>query len=366
MANTRQQWQIQATSERIGEVVCEPGVLTRGALTTAVTGAQQILLVHDPMVAEYARIFSDRLRREGRTVVTKAWTIDEHEKTLETVNRLYGWFGENLVRRDSLLVAMGGGVLTDTVGFAAATYLRGVAWVAIPTTLLGQVDAAIGGKVAINLPHGKNLAGAFHLPRAVYVDPDVLKTLPLIQWQAGVGEVMKTALIAGGALFKRLSGAGIRFGDPVWSELIAHTIRYKVEIVNQDLEEVGPRLYLNFGHTTAHGLEQALGYGSLTHGAAVGLGCRVALVLSEMIVGLDPAVRPQVESWMRMWKMPMTLAGVDWDRVLAAIGQDKKATTDGQRWILLEQIGKPKIQKGVDPELVRRVLADVLDTPLSV
>ncbi len=362
----RQLWQIQKTSERVGEVVCEPGLMTRGALTEAVTGARQVLLVHDPMVAEYARIFSDRLRREGRSVVTKSWTMDEQGKNLKTLSRIYAWFGENLVRRDSLVVAMGGGVLTDTVGFAAATYLRGIAWVAVPTTLLGQVDAAIGGKVAINLPHGKNLAGAFHLPATVYVDPDILKTLPLIQWQAGVGEVMKTALIAGGALYKQLNGSVVRFGDPIWPELIAHTIRYKVEIVNQDLEESGPRLYLNFGHTTAHGLEQALGYGTLTHGAAVGLGCRVALVLSETILGLDPKVRTQVESWMRMWQMPMTLSGVDWDRVLAAIGQDKKATSYGQRWILLEQIGKPKVQKGIDPTLVRRILADVLDTPLSV
>ncbi len=362
----REHWTIQVRFERISEIVCEPGVLSHGVLTAKALAAPQILLIHDPLVAEHARILAERLLSDGRTVTTKAWTIDEHDKNLNTVSQLYDWFGDHLVRRDSLVVALGGGVLTDTVGFAAATYLRGIAWVAIPTTLLGQVDAAIGGKVAVNLPHGKNLAGAFHLPRAVYVDPDVLKTLPLVQWQAGVGEVMKTALIAGGTLFKRLNGPPVRFGDPVWANLIAETIRYKVNIVNQDLEESGARLYLNFGHTVAHGLEQALGYGTLTHGAAVGLGCRVALALSETTLGLDPRVRTQVESWMRLWQLPMTLSGVDWDRVLLAIGQDKKAQAGGQRWILLEQIGKPMVQKGLEPDLVRDTLTKVLDDSDSV
>ncbi len=359
--STQQHWEIQASFHRESRVVCEPGLIRRGTLMAELIDARHILLIHDPLVAEHAGILVERLHHGGRTVAVKAWTIDERDKTMETVQRLYEWFGHNLVRRDSIVVVMGGGVLTDTVGFAASTYLRGIAWVAIPTTLLGQVDAAIGGKVAVNLPHGKNLAGAFHLPRAVYVDPDILKTLPLVQWQAGVGEVMKTALIAGGTLFKQLSGSPVRFGDPVWPELIAHTIRYKVEIVNQDLEESGPRLYLNFGHTVAHGLEQALGYGTITHGAAVGLGCRVALVLSETLLGLDPHVRGQAETWMAIWKLPMTISGVNWDQVLRAMGQDKKADTGGQRWILLEQIGKPKVQKGIDPDLVRRVLTNVLE-----
>lgn len=285
-------------------------------------------------------------------------TLGEANKNLATVEDLYRQFDRAGLTRDSLVVAVGGGVATDLVGFAAATYLRGLAWAAVPTTLLAQVDAAIGGKVGINAAWGKNLIGAFHLPEVVAIDPQFLATLPAREWRAGVGEVMKSALIAGGWLYQILDQVSLDGPSPLWAQIVRKTAAIKVNVVNRDLFESGPRMFLNLGHTIGHALEALLGFGVLSHGEAVGLGTLAVLRLSEELLGLDAAVRRTVVGWMNRWQMPCVLPPLDVTRVWEQLARDKKARADGLTWVLLQEPGLPVLRSNIARELVFRVLEE--------
>lgn len=262
------------------------------------------------------------------------------------------------VTREVLLVAVGGGCLTDLAGFAAAAFLRGIRWVAVPTTLLAQVDAAIGGKVAINLAEGKNLVGAFHQPRIVYINPEELNTLPPREWRTGLGEVAKSALIEGGALWKELQRGIPPIGriDDRWRFIVERTAAIKVEIVQRDPTERGDRIFLNVGHTVGHALEQLAGYGTWNHGEAVAVGTLVALILSERRLGLDPSVRAVVTEWFRAWGLPLTLGPLSYAELEPVLKRDKKARQTGIRWVLLERPGSPRVVADVPPAVVDEAL----------
>jgi len=238
----------------------------------------------------------------------------EEAKRIEVVRRL--WDGLRL-GRDGVLVALGGGTTTDVAGFAAATYLRGVAWVAVPTTLVGQVDAAIGGKTGIDLELGKNLAGAFHLPETVVVDPDVLATLPQEERRQGMAEVVKTGLLA---------------GEPLWElaedEMVRRCAAFKCGVVLSDPYERGRRAILNLGHTFGHALEAASGY-AVRHGDAVALGLLAALRLSgQPTDAVEEILRPE----------PVR---VDRERAWEALKRDKKAARGRARLVLMDAPGRP-------------------------
>lgn len=285
--------------------------------------------------------------------------VDESTKSLATVGRLYEWMGASGVTRDTTVVALGGGVTTDMVGFAAATYQRGLTWCAVPTSLLAQVDAAIGGKTGVNTPWGKNLVGAFHLPEVVVLDAAFLATLPRREWLAGLGEVLKSGLIRGGALYERLDGLRLPPEGPLdaWRDIIFETAAIKTDIVNQDLYETGSRMFLNFGHTIGHALENVLGYGVLSHGEAVGLGSLAALELSQKLCGLAPAVEVRVRQWMLLWGLPTVMPPVDFDLLWSRLRQDKKARSDGLTWVLLEAPGAPRLVSNIDQNVVRGVIS---------
>ncbi|WP_028963095.1 3-dehydroquinate synthase [Sulfobacillus thermosulfidooxidans] len=301
----------------------------------------------------------EKSRQAHMTVVPR--TIAEHDKTLETVAALYRDFGKHRVTRDTVVVAVGGGVLTDLVGYVAATYLRGLRWIAVPTTLLAQVDAAIGGKVAVNTEFGKNLVGAFHLPAIVAIDTAMLSTLPLKEWRAGLGEVIKSALIAGGHLYESVQQKQEPLGDltPWWAFVIAETAALKARIVQADLYEHNQRMFLNFGHTAGHALENYFGYGTLSHGEAVGLGTLVALSLSERVLGLRKAVREQVMGWLRQWGLPTKSQPFDPAKIYEIMAQDKKARAYGLQWVLLKDIGDPLVTRQVDSQQVMEALEEI-------
>jgi shikimate kinase / 3-dehydroquinate synthase len=237
----------------------------------------------------------------------------EEAKTITTAERLWR---ELALDRGGALVAFGGGCTTDVAGFVAATYLRGIDWIAVPTTLLGQVDAAIGGKTALNLPEGKNLVGAFHWPDRTVLDPAYLQTLPPEQRREGMAEVVKTGLLAG-APFWELS-------EP---ELVRRTAAFKTAVCLRDPYDRGPRQALNLGHTFAHALEAADEYGAVTHGRAVALGLLAALSLS----GRDPSAVHEV--------LAPEPVPVDRDRAWRALGRDKKSTAGELRVVLLGDDG---------------------------
>ncbi len=317
------------------------------------------LLIADASLAKWV---TETAQETGAEAVLSL-PLGEAAKNLESVARVYAWLGEQKTTRDTVLVSMGGGVATDLLGFSAATYLRGIRWVAVSTTLLGQVDAAIGGKVGVNLPFGKNLVGAFHLPDIVVLDPRFLTTLPANEWRTGLGEIIKSALIAGDPLYRQvgqLPMPGPQTLD-VWQPVIREAAMLKVSIVNQDPFESGPRMFLNFGHTIAHALENLWGYGVVSHGEAVSLGTLAALRLSERVLGLDPAVRAHVEEWVRQWGLPLTLPRtVDFDALWERLHRDKKARAHGLTWVLLKQPGSPELVSGVERELVYEAFRSIL------
>jgi shikimate kinase/3-dehydroquinate synthase len=257
----------------------------------------------------------------------------EEAKTVAACERLWQ---ELSLDRGGTLVALGGGCTTDAGGFAAATYLRGIDWVAVPTTLVGQVDAAIGGKTALNLPQGKNLVGAFHWPVRTVIDPALLETLPETQRREGLAEVVKTGLLA---------------GEPLWElpepELVRRCTAYKTALCLRDPRDRGPRAELNLGHTFAHALEAAAGY-TVSHGEAVALGLLAALRLSGLPTGaVEETLRPR----------PVR---ADRERAWAALRRDKKGRAGSPRLVLLEAFGKPRIGVQLPDDQVRAALDELI------
>ena len=299
-----------------------------GRLEELVPGDGAVALVSDPQVAGIHGMDA-QLALGTRLAETHELPPGEEAKTLPALDRL--WQELRLDRRGTI-VALGGGCTTDAAGFAAATYLRGIEWTPVPTSLVAQVDAAIGGKTAIDLPQGKNLVGAFHWPARTVVDPALLETLPEPQRLEGMAEVVKAGLLA---------------GEPFWElpddELVRRSSAFKAAICLRDPHEHGERAALNFGHTFAHALEAAAGYEGLTHGRAVALGLLAALRLS----GRDTSVVEEV--------LRPELAGVDRERAWEAMKRDKKARGGEPRFVLLGDDG-PRIGVPVPEEDARREL----------
>ena len=308
-----------------GAVLAAAGVhVGLGALDelgSLVPGDGPVALVADPRVGGIHGAAA-QLALGDRLVSTHELPAGEEAKPVAALERL--WSELRLDRRGTL-VALGGGCTTDAAGFAAATYLRGIAWVPVPTSLVGQVDAGIGGKTALDLPGGKNLVGAFHWPARVVIDPALLETLPHVERAEGRAEVVKTGLLA---------------GEPLWElpepELVRRCAAVKAAYCLRDPLDRGPRAALNLGHTFAHALEAAGGYAELTHGRAVGLGLHAALRLSVEHAGLEAAVLRTLEE-----ALPFEPARVDGESAWAALQRDKKAESGRVRLVLLEAPGRP-------------------------
>lgn len=281
----------------------------------------------------------------------------ERHKTLASAERVWRRLVAAGMNRADHLVALGGGVVGDLAGFCAATYQRGVPVVHIPTTLVAQVDSAYGGKTGVDLPEAKNYIGAYHQPAAVLVDPDTLSTLPAPELAAGWVEVLKTALIAGGALWERVSQSA---GREVDERTIRDCIATKLAIVAADERDAGARQVLNLGHTVGHAIETVTGYDRYRHGEAVGLGLLAALALS----GAED-LRAQVRELLLARDLPVTLDGaaVDVDAIVAATTRDKKRLgTGGVPFVLLSAPGEPSIGCEVSDGTLRAAVAELIAT----
>jgi shikimate kinase/3-dehydroquinate synthase len=274
----------------------------------------------------------------------------EEQKTLATAEGVWRWLaGEGMTRGDHL-VALGGGVVGDLAGFCAATYQRGVPIVQLPTTLVAQVDSALGGKTGVDLPEAKNYVGAYHQPAAVIADPAVLATLPAAEHAAGYAEVVKTALIAGGALWERVAAGG-----EVDDAMILACARTKLAVVGEDERDAGRRQVLNLGHTVGHAIEAATGYRRYRHGEAVALGLLAALRLSE-----QPALREDVRELLARRGLPTQLAAdVDDDAVLAALARDKKRVGARVPFVLVAAPGEVRHGAAVDGGAVRAAVREL-------
>ena len=309
-----------------------------------------------------ARVFaiadSAALPHHGSMLPESEATIEvegsETSKTIGRAEEVLAQLAEAGARRDDLVLAFGGGVVGDLAGFCAATYQRGVPVVQVPTTLVAQVDSAYGGKTGVDLPSAKNYVGAYHLPLAVLADPRTLSTLPPEELAAGFVEVVKTGLIAGGALWERVrSLKALEPGD--LGDVIFACARTKIEVVAEDERDSGRRAVLNLGHTVGHAIEAATGYERYRHGEAVGLGLLAALRLS----GADE-LRAEVAELLDRHGLPIALdEGIDTGAVLEATGRDKKRTSEGLGFVLLERPGEPRWGEAVDPGRVKEAVEEL-------
>ncbi len=335
-----------------------------GAFVRLTTGARRVVLVSDHRVSA---LYGDRARRSlaraGLRVSRATLRPGERTKRPGELERLWSAFGScGLGRRDAV-VALGGGVIGDLAGFAAASWLRGVPWVCVPTSLLAQVDSSVGGKTAIDLPWGKNLVGAFHQPAGVLVDPRVLGSLPPRQRRAGLAEVVKMGMAVDASLFGWVERHAGRLASGELAALagaVRRSIRAKARVVRADERERegGRRTALNLGHTLAHALEAARGYRGLLHGEAVAIGLRVAAALSVRDAGLAPAARARLEALLDALGLPRRMPPTSVDALLAAMQHDKKRGRAGTRWVLTPRVGHASVPRLISGRRVRAALIE--------
>ena len=290
----------------------------------------------------YSYTLMQQLHQAGIEPSVVVLPAGEETKCAQQLSRLYDAFLDFRLTRADLVIALGGGVVGDITGYAACTYLRGVHFVQVPTTLLAQVDSSVGGKVAINHPRGKNLLGAFYQPELVLIDCDTLKTLDERQIGAGLGEVIKYGCIYDRALFERLEQLSTREKlMPVLDEVIARCCEIKAEYVRRDPHDHGVRMQLNFGHTLAHALENAMGYGTLLHGEAVSIGMVAAARWGEALnitsAGTAQRIEAVLTGYGLMTKYP---EGLSAEALAATMALDKKAEGKTVRTVILTEIGK--------------------------
>ncbi len=335
------------------EIFIEPGLLDR--IPERVTGiglGERIIVATNTTLAP---LYGERLAASLPNATVVTMPDGEQYKTLDTVAQLYADFAAAGLDRVGTVIALGGGVVGDTVGFAAATYMRGVRLIQMPTTLLSMVDSSVGGKVGVDLPQGKNLVGSFKQPDAVLVDPAVLATLPLREWRCGMAETIKHGFLNDPALLEMASRSHEFSGADAATQLVKRAIQVKIRVVEADPYEHGVRATLNLGHTFAHAIERVTHYGWL-HGEAVGVGLVAAARLSHRIGLCDGDLTGQVEEIVRDVGLPTRFGDLDPQAVYAAMATDKKWQSGKSRFILLRAIGQPEIVSGVDPAAVLEVL----------
>jgi 3-dehydroquinate synthase len=287
----------------------------------------------------------------------------EETKSLAELGRVLDFMAAQRLDRASVLVAAGGGVIGDLAGFAAATYQRGIDFVQIPTTLLAMVDSSVGGKTGVNLKAGKNLAGAFHQPRAVFIATSMLATLPPREFAAGMAEVIKYGMLADAALFAQLEREPLTVSSPSLAPVIRRCCEIKARIVEADERELareGGRALLNLGHTFGHAIEQVTGYGVYLHGEAVAIGLAAAARLSEKLGGISAAVTARVERTVAAHVLPVRLREpLPLAALMTAMTRDKKARSGTLRFVVLNAPGDTATKADVPSTLVEQTWREV-------
>lgn len=289
----------------------------------------------------YARTVVSSLNAAGFSASAFTFPAGEEHKRLETVQEMYADFARRGLTRSDFVVALGGGVTGDLAGFAAATWLRGIRFLQIPTSLLAQIDSSVGGKTGADLPQGKNLVGAFHQPSLVLIDPDTLSTLPDLFFADGMGEAVKYGCIRDRALFDLLAAGGVKENpEPV----ISRCVDIKREYVEQDELDNGARMLLNFGHTLGHALEKLHGYRGLTHGEAVGIGMVMISRCGEAAGLTEPGTADRIAAVLSRYGLPVS-DSADIAGVAEATALDKKSRGDSLNLILLRKVGDSFIHR---------------------
>jgi 3-dehydroquinate synthase len=338
-----------------------PGLLSRPELIVKHLPQKKAALVTNSTVGPlYARALRGALEERGVTVVEIDLPDGEQHKTWETLNGIFDALLENRSERGTTVIALGGGVVGDLAGFAAAVYQRGVPFIQVPTTLLAQVDSAVGGKTAVNHPLGKNMIGAFYQPVAVVADTDTLATLPKRELAAGIAEVVKYGVIRDAGFFDWLDAnmdrLVIREAEAL-TYAIERSCAIKAEIVARDERETGDRALLNYGHTFGHAIETALGYGQWLHGEAVAAGMVLAARLSRRLGLIGAAEVERIAALLARAGLPTAAPDLGVERYLELMGHDKKVQGGRMRFILAKRLGEAIISADVPRAALAEVLA---------
>ena len=345
-------------------IVIAPGSLARVGEELARLGVgAKVALFSDPgILARHGQPVRQGLERAGFQVTVVQLPEGESAKTVEVAGRGWDALLDAGLDRGSTVVALGGGAVGDLAGFVAATYMRGVNFVQVPTTLLGQVDASIGGKTAVDHPKAKNLIGAFHQPRLVIVDPAVLTTLPEREFRSGLAEVIKHGIVLDAAYFADLEasrGPLLAREIDTLTRVVAGSCRLKAHVVERDEQEAELRAVLNYGHTIGHAVEAATGFARWTHGEAVSIGMVAEARLAERLGLASAATTQRQVELLRAVGLPVHGSGAAPARVLEALGRDKKSRNGRVPFVLAPEIGRFKVVQDVPREAVLATLQEL-------
>ncbi len=323
--------------------------------------AKRVAVLHPEALAETGEAVREDLASQGYEAIAIQLPNAEEAKTVEVAAYCWKALGQTGFTRTDVIVGVGGGATTDVAGFVAASWLRGVRWIAVPTTVLAMVDAAVGGKTGINTAEGKNLVGAFHPPAGVLCDLAALDSLPVHDYVSGMAEIIKAGFIADPVILDLVEadpeGARTPAG-PHTTELIERSIRVKADVVSSDLKESGLREILNYGHTLAHAIEKNERY-KWRHGAAVSVGMVFAAELGRLAGRLDDATADRHRAVLESVGLPLTYRGDQWPKLLENMKVDKKSRGDLLRFIVLDGIGKPTVLEGPDPAVLLAAYGEV-------
>ncbi|MEU2658775.1 3-dehydroquinate synthase [Streptomyces sp. NPDC007325] len=316
--------------------------------------AKRVAVIHPEALAETGEALREDLAEQGYEAVAVQVPNAEEAKTAEVAAYCWKALGQTGFTRTDVIVGVGGGATTDLAGFVAATWLRGVRWIAVPTTVLGMVDAAVGGKTGINTAEGKNLVGAFHPPAGVLCDLAALESLPVHDFVSGLAEIIKAGFIADPVILDLIEEdpqAARTPAGPHTAELIVRSIQVKADVVSGDLKESGRREILNYGHTLAHAIEKNERY-KWRHGAAVSVGMVFAAELGRLAGRLDDATADRHRAILESVGLPLTYRGDQWPKLLETMKVDKKSRGDLLRFIVLDGLAKPSVLEGPDPSVL--------------
>jgi len=350
-----------ALGERSYPIHIGSKLLGRADLILPVLARKSVAVVTNATVAPlFLERFAGALAREGIDVVRIVLPDGENHKDWQTLSAVFDALLAQRCGRDTTLVALGGGVVGDLAGFAAATYQRGVQYIQVPTTLLAQVDSSVGGKTAINHPLGKNMIGAFHQPRLVLADTDTLETLPERELRSGLAEVIKHGLIRDAAFFTWIEANIERLlarDAEALEHAVLRSVAIKADIVAEDERENGLRKVLNFGHTVGHAIETGLGYGAWLHGEAVAAGMVMATDLSHQLGYLSEADAGRIRSLLQRAGLPTAAKGIAPARMQQLMSVDKKVKEGRIQFVLLERLGAATLRDDVPAAAIDRTLA---------
>lgn len=342
------------------EIIVDEGLLAEsGRLTAqALAPAKSVTIITNTAVgALYGREVVSQARAAGLEVNVIEVPVGERQKSLSRAGKIFGRLLELGANRNSAIIALGGGVIGDLAGFVAATFMRGIPFVQIPTTLLAQVDSSVGGKTAVNHPSAKNIIGSFHQPRLVLIDTTVLKSLPGRQLRAGLSEVIKYGFIAGEPLLGEISASLAGGADrSKLAPIIVKCCAYKAAVVEKDEKDTGRRAILNYGHTIGHAIEAVAGYRRVNHGEAIAIGMVGA---AEIAGGLGLLSREEVRAHREILTaagLPTGIENIDMKMVYDHLRLDKKRVAKSDRMVLLDGIGKPEVHD-VDGAVIKKVLS---------